>query len=72
MRERGLSFKDQLSANLSVQNTLRASAYLCGDKIKIGREDIVCCNGSPLAFTTGFAPFITLSVTDGTSLVDIN
>ncbi|MCY0977166.1 T9SS type A sorting domain-containing protein [Chryseobacterium wangxinyae] len=68
----GLFVQDQLSSNLSVQNTVRASAYLCGDKIKIGGEDIVCGTGSPLAYTTGFAPSITWIITDGASLVDIN
>lgn len=68
----GLFVQDQLSTNVSTQNTVRASAYLCGDKIKIGGEDIVCGTGSPLAYTTGFAPSITWIITEGASLVDIN
>lgn len=68
----GLFVQDQLSTNVSTQNTVRASAYLCGDKIKIGGEDVVCGTGSPLAYTTGFAPSITWIITEGATLVDIN
>lgn len=66
----GLFLQDQLSSFSGDHSTIRASAYLCGDKIKIGGVSS-SCGGSPLSFTTGFAPTINWSVVQGQTLVDI-
>ncbi|WES98176.1 T9SS type A sorting domain-containing protein [Chryseobacterium arthrosphaerae] len=68
----GLFLQDQLSSFAGDHSTIRASAYLCGDKVKIGGEDVLCGTGTPVAYTTGFAPSISWSIIEGASLVDIN
>jgi len=66
----GLFLQDQLSSFAGDHSTIRASAYLCGDKIKIGGVSS-SCGGVQLSFTTGFAPLISWSVVQGEAMVDI-
>ncbi|QIG88534.1 hypothetical protein G6R40_02150 [Chryseobacterium sp. POL2] len=59
----------QLSGNN--QNQPITSSYLCGSKVKIGGENLLC--GSNIAtYTTGFAPTIQWSILNGSNLIDIN
>jgi len=73
----GFSFRNrqfvmnQLSSDVNIQNQKISTSYLCGSKVKIGGENILCDN-SPATYTTGFAPTIQWSVLNGSNLIDIN
>lgn len=62
---------NQLSANSSQQNQTLTTSYLCGSKVKIGGESILCGNAKA-TYTTGFAPYIQWTVLAGSSLIDVN
>ncbi|ASE61676.1 Por secretion system C-terminal sorting domain [Chryseobacterium gleum] len=46
------------------------TAFLCGSKVKIGGDALLCGNNNT-TYTTGFAPTIQWSVINGANLVDI-
>ncbi|MDR3327706.1 MAG: T9SS type A sorting domain-containing protein [Prevotellaceae bacterium] len=60
---------NQLSTNINTQNQKITTSYLCGSKINIGGESVVCMNTQ--TYTTGFAPNILWSVTQGNNLINI-
>ena len=59
---------NQLSGNN--QNQYLTTSYLCGSKIKIGGDALLCGNDN-VTYTTGFAPTIQWSVLNGSNLIDI-
>ena len=62
---------NQLSGIQSQQDDKLTTSYLCGSKVKIGGENLLC--GSNIAtYTTGFAPTIQWSILNGSNLIDIN
>ncbi|PIE50921.1 MAG: hypothetical protein CSA38_00865 [Flavobacteriales bacterium] len=68
----GRFIMNQLSNNSNLQNKTITSTNLCGDKIKIGGESIICDDSGEMLYTTGFAPYIQWSFLEGANLVDIN
>lgn len=61
---------NQLSLDSNIQNEKLTTAYLCGSKIKIGGEGVICGNDN-MTYTTGFAPYISWSVLNGSDLIDV-
>lgn len=55
----------------ATQNDKLTTSYLCGSKIKIGGDALLCGNDNS-TYTTGFAPTIQWSVLNGSNLIDIN
>lgn len=53
------------------QDNYSSTAYLCGSKVQIGGNTIICDN-TKNTYTTGFAPIIQWSVLTGAGLIDIN
>lgn len=62
---------NQLSSSTSTQNEPITTSFLCGSKVKIGGDDLLCAN-NVATYTTGFAPNIQWSVLKGNNLVNVN
>ena len=62
---------NQLSNSTSTQNEPITTAYLCGSKVNIGGDALLCGNDT-ITYTTGFAPTIQWSILNGSNLIDIN
>lgn len=69
-RRSGQFIINQLSFNPDLQNQKLTTAYLCGSKVKIGGEALLCGNTSA-TYTTGFAPYINWSVIEGATLIEM-
>lgn len=61
---------NQLSTDTAIQNQKLTTAYLCGSKIQIGGDAVLCGNNNA-TYTTGFAPYINWSIVNGSNLIDI-
>ncbi|SHJ25762.1 Lecithin:cholesterol acyltransferase [Cruoricaptor ignavus] len=61
---------NQLSTDTAIQNQKITTAYLCGSKIQIGGDAVLCGNNNS-TYTTSFAPYISWSVISGANLIDI-
>ena len=61
---------NQLSNFTSTQNEPITTAYLCGSKVNIGGNTLLCSNDT-VTYTTGFAPTIQWSILNGSNLIDI-
>lgn len=62
---------NQLSTDPTVQNQKITTSYLCGSKIQIGGEALLC-GTTQSVYTTGFVPSIQWSVEAGSNLIEIN
>lgn len=61
---------NQLTFNPAIQDQKLTTSYLCGSKVKIGGESLLCGNANA-TYTTGFAPTIQWSALIGSNLIDI-
>lgn len=61
---------NQLSNSTTTQNETLTTSYLCGSKVKIGGEGLLCGNDD-VTYTTGFAPTIQWTVLKGSNLIDM-